>query len=83
MGFIVPISLLASMIETSAVFGPRLRMTRIIRFDDIDTTFRDQPDFTVVRDDLGISRAAMGFALGAWALIYIVSAPPAGRVIWA
>ena len=39
------------------------------------------PMVTVVRDDLGISRASMGLALGAWALIYIVSAPPAGRVI--
>lgn len=39
------------------------------------------PMVTVVRDDLGISRAAMGVALGAWALIYIVSAPPAGRII--
>lgn len=39
------------------------------------------PMVSVVRDDLGISRAAMGFALGAWALIYIGSAPPAGRVI--
>lgn len=39
------------------------------------------PMVTVVRDDLGISRASMGLALGAWALIYIVSAPPAGRII--
>ena len=39
------------------------------------------PMVTVVRDDLGISRAAMGLALGAWALIYIVTAPPAGRII--
>jgi MFS transporter, CP family, cyanate transporter len=34
-----------------------------------------------VRTDLGISRGAMGFALGAWALIYVVTAPPAGRVV--
>lgn len=39
------------------------------------------PMVSVVREDLGISRAAMGLALGAWALIYIVSAPPAGRII--
>lgn len=39
------------------------------------------PMVSVVRDNLGISRAAMGLALGAWALIYIVSAPPAGRII--
>lgn len=34
-----------------------------------------------VRDDLGIGRGALGFALGAWALLYIVTAPPAGRAI--
>ena len=34
-----------------------------------------------VRGDLGIGRGALGFALGAWALLYIVTAPPAGRVI--
>lgn len=39
------------------------------------------PMVTVVRTDLGISRGAMGFALGAWALIYVGSAPPAGRVV--
>jgi CP family cyanate transporter-like MFS transporter len=39
------------------------------------------PMLTVVRDDLGVSRGAMGFALGAWALIYIVTAPLAGRFI--
>ncbi len=39
------------------------------------------PMVGVVREDLGISRTAMGLALGAWALIYIVSAPPAGRII--
>ena len=33
------------------------------------------PMLTAVRDDLGVSRGAMGFALGAWALIYIVTAP--------
>ena len=39
------------------------------------------PMVGVVREDLGISRTAMGLALGAWALIYIASAPPAGRII--
>ncbi len=39
------------------------------------------PMVSTVRDDLGISRTAMGLALGAWALIYIVSAPLAGRII--
>jgi cyanate permease len=39
------------------------------------------PMVSTVRADLGISRTAMGLALGAWALIYIVSAPMAGRVI--
>jgi CP family cyanate transporter-like MFS transporter len=34
-----------------------------------------------VRTDLGISRSVLGFALGAWALLYIVTAPPAGRII--
>ena len=34
-----------------------------------------------VRDDLGVSRGVLGFALGAWALIYIVTAPPIGRVL--
>lgn len=39
------------------------------------------PMLTVVREDLGASRGEMGFALGAWALIYIVTAPIAGRFI--
>ena len=34
-----------------------------------------------VRADLGVSRSVLGFALGAWALLYIVTAPPAGRFI--
>lgn len=34
-----------------------------------------------VRADLGVSRGVLGFALGAWALIYIVTAPPIGRVL--
>jgi cyanate permease len=34
-----------------------------------------------VRAELGISRGVLGFALGAWALIYIVTAPPIGRVL--
>lgn len=39
------------------------------------------PMLTVVREDLGVSRGEMGFALGAWALIYIGTAPVAGRFI--
>ena len=39
------------------------------------------PMLTLVRDDLGISRGAMGFALGAWAMIYIGTSPIAGRFI--
>lgn len=39
------------------------------------------PMMSDVRADLGLSRGAIGFALGAWALLYIVTAPPAGRVI--
>ena len=34
-----------------------------------------------VRSDLGLSRGSMGLALGAWQLIYIVTAPPAGRLV--
>jgi len=34
-----------------------------------------------VRAELGISRGMLGFALGAWALLYIVTAPPAGQII--
>ena len=34
-----------------------------------------------VRADLGLSRGAMGLALGAWQLVYIVSAPIGGRLI--
>jgi cyanate permease len=34
-----------------------------------------------VRADLGLSRGMLGFALGAWALLYIFTAPPAGRVV--
>ena len=39
------------------------------------------PMLPLVRQSLGVSRGAMGFALGAWALIYIATAPLAGRVI--
>jgi MFS transporter, CP family, cyanate transporter len=39
------------------------------------------PMVTQVRSELGISRSSLGFALGAWALLYIVTAPPAGRFI--
>ena len=39
------------------------------------------PMVSEVRADLGISRGMLGFALGAWALLYIVTAPPAGQVI--
>ena len=34
-----------------------------------------------VRADLGLSRGGMGLALGAWQLVYIATAPPAGRVV--
>ncbi|MCH2414091.1 MAG: MFS transporter [Acidimicrobiales bacterium] len=34
-----------------------------------------------VRADLGLSRVAMGLALGAWQLVYLGSAPPAGRLV--
>ena len=39
------------------------------------------PMVTQVRTELGISRSTLGFALGAWALLYIVTAPPAGRIV--
>ena len=39
------------------------------------------PMVSQVRADLGLSRGMLGFALGAWGLMYIVTAPPAGRVI--
>ena len=39
------------------------------------------PMLTLVREDLGVSRGAMGLALGAWAMIYIATAPVAGRFI--
>ena len=39
------------------------------------------PMLSVVRADLGASRGQMGLALGAWALVYIVTAPIAGRFI--
>ncbi|MDP6696299.1 MAG: MFS transporter [Acidimicrobiales bacterium] len=34
-----------------------------------------------VRADLGLSRGSMGLALGAWQLVYIITAPPAGRLV--
>ena len=34
-----------------------------------------------VRADLGLSRSAMGLGLGAWQLVYLGSAPPAGRLV--
>ncbi len=34
-----------------------------------------------IRADLDISRVAMGLALGAWQLVYIGAAPPAGRLV--
>ncbi|MDP7259097.1 MAG: MFS transporter [Acidimicrobiales bacterium] len=34
-----------------------------------------------VRADLGLGRGSMGLALGAWQLVYIVTAPPAGRLV--
>lgn len=39
------------------------------------------PMVTEVRTDLGLSRGAIGFAIGAWALLYVVTAPPAGRIV--
>ena len=39
------------------------------------------PMLDQVRLDLGLSRSAVGVALGAWPLIYVVTAPVAGRVI--
>jgi cyanate permease len=39
------------------------------------------PLVSTVRADLGLSRSAMGAALGAWPLIYVFTAPLAGRVI--
>jgi len=34
-----------------------------------------------IRADLGLSRGSMGLALGAWQVVYIVSAPVGGRLI--
>jgi CP family cyanate transporter-like MFS transporter len=39
------------------------------------------PMVTQVRTDLGLTRGEIGFAIGAWAVMYIVTAPPAGRII--
>jgi len=39
------------------------------------------PMLDLVRADVGASRAQMGFILGAWALLFIGTAPLAGRVI--
>ena len=39
------------------------------------------PMVSQVRADLGVSRGMLGFALGAWALLYIVTSPPAGQII--
>ena len=39
------------------------------------------PMVTQVRTELDVSRGTLGFALGAWALLYIVTAPPAGQII--
>jgi cyanate permease len=39
------------------------------------------PMVTEVRADLDVSRRALGFALGAWALLYVFTAPPAGRIV--
>jgi CP family cyanate transporter-like MFS transporter len=36
---------------------------------------------TTVRADLGASRGEIGAAIGAWALLYVVTAPPAGRIV--
>ena len=39
------------------------------------------PMLSLVRADLDASRGEMGLALGAWALVYIATAPIAGRFI--
>ncbi len=39
------------------------------------------PMLELVRADLGMSRTAMGLALGAWAFVFIGTAPLAGRLI--
>jgi cyanate permease len=39
------------------------------------------PMVTQVRTDLGLTRGEIGLAIGAWAVMYIVTAPPAGRII--
>jgi predicted MFS family arabinose efflux permease len=39
------------------------------------------PMVSEVRADLGVSRGMLGFALGAWALLYIVTSPPASQII--
>ncbi|MEL7210829.1 MAG: MFS transporter, partial [Actinomycetota bacterium] len=39
------------------------------------------PMLTMVQVDLGASRSQMGFVLGAWALMFIATAPLAGRFI--
>lgn len=39
------------------------------------------PMLTTIQDDIGASRSSMGLALGAWAFIFIFTAPLAGRFI--
>jgi len=39
------------------------------------------PMVSEVRADMDVSRGMLGFALGAWALLYIVTSPPAGQII--
>lgn len=39
------------------------------------------PLITPIRADLGLSQSAMGFILGAWLLVYIAMAVPAGAVV--
>jgi CP family cyanate transporter-like MFS transporter len=39
------------------------------------------PMVTEVRSDLGIGRGTLGLALGAWSVLYIVTAPPAGHIV--
>jgi cyanate permease len=39
------------------------------------------PMATEVRAGLGVSRGVLGLALGAWALMYVFTAPPAGRIV--
>ena len=43
--------------------------------------FSMAPLVEVIRDDLGISKGAMGTVLGAWPLVYLVAALPSGALV--